>query len=170
MIFMAVQVCISKLSNFLFNCTYPCQTPSQVLLREAARVRAVLKTLESQTYVCLRPSALSKLRTQLEDLQQEFDQSLPKDSQGLIVSAERNSRLYERQKVQRKVTAARHAVLKARQAKLAGLRSLPMPNKPGRAPFLSRLRCRVGKSGEKERASLEATVVKEKTSRAVSGE
>ena len=137
---------------------------------EAARARAVLKTLESQTYVCCDPSALKNLTSELKRLQQDFDQALPKDCQGLVVPDVKMSQLYERQKILRKLTAARHAVQKAKQGKVAVVRALPRPNKRGRANVLSRLRCRVGQSGEKEREKLAATIATEKKAKAGSGE
>ena len=93
---------------------------------------------------------------ELRQLQQEFDRRLPKDSQGLVVPDPTvESRLLGRQKALRKVTAARHAVLKAKMARRAGLKDLPLYVKRGRRKFHSKLRCRVGSRGLKERTAME---------------
>ena len=58
-------------------------------------------------------------------------------------------------KVMRKLTAARHALMIAKQAQRSGSKSLPV-YKRGRPGVQSKLRCRVGVSGEKERKRLKA--------------
>jgi len=123
-------------------------------LHQAALARSILKAIEGQTYVCNDLPALKNLVSDLREVHSKLDLSLPRDSQGLVVPDPHvTSLLHGRQKIIRKLTAARHSLLKAKQAQLSGVKPLPL-YKRGRPGVKSKLRCRVGVSGEKERKRL----------------
>ena len=132
------------------------QTYAQGILHQAAVARSILKAIEGQTYICKDLPALKDLSADLCKVHAKFDLSLPRDSQGLVVPDPNIPNLLRgRQKIIRKLTAARHALMIAKQAQRSGIKSLPV-YKRGRPGVQSKLRCRVGVSGEKERKRLKA--------------
>ena len=100
----------------------------------------MLKTIESQTYICRDVDGFKFLLAEAQALHERFDSYLPKDSQGLVVPDPKlDSRLLGRQKALWKVTAARNALLKAKMNR-AGLKDLPLYAKHGRQKLHSKLR------------------------------
>ena len=145
------------------------QTPAQHLWNAGAKARASIKTLMNKTYICENAFSLERLAANINAISEEFDEELPKDQQGLITPNECLYRLYERQKVLRKVVKERHRKQREQQARLSGIRPIPNARKRGRLSITSRLRCRVGVKGEKEKAKLKASLSVDDRSSLISG-